>query len=72
MAGPRGVLGGLGYRMVRWTRESGGDLSLAAPQQQVRRILGITGLTDVFSVYPSVEQAVSGARLARPLPAPAL
>jgi anti-sigma B factor antagonist len=59
-------------RALRWTRESGGDLSLAAPQQQVRRVLGITGLIDVFSVYPSVKQAVSGAKLARPLPAPAL
>jgi len=59
-------------RALRWTRESGGDLSLAAPRQQVRRVLGITGLIDVFSVYPSVKQAVSGAKLARPLPAPAL
>jgi anti-sigma B factor antagonist len=59
-------------RALRWTRESGGDLSLAAPQQQARRVLKITGLIDVFSVYPSVEQAVSSARLARPLPAPAL
>ena len=33
---------------------------------------GITGLIDVFSVYPSVKQAVRAAELARPLPAPAL
>jgi anti-anti-sigma regulatory factor len=58
-------------RVLRWTRESGGDLSLAAPQQQVCRVLEITGLIDVFSVYPSVKQAVSGAKLARPLPTPA-
>jgi anti-sigma B factor antagonist len=65
---------GLGVlvRALRWTRESGGDLSLAAPQQQVRRVLEITGLIDVFSVYPSVKRAVRGAKLARPLPAPAL
>jgi anti-sigma B factor antagonist len=65
---------GLGVlvRVLRWTRESGGDLSLAAPQRQVRQVLRITGLIDVFSVYPSVKQAVSGARLARPQPAPAL
>lgn len=65
---------GLGVlaRVLRWTRESGGDLSLAAPKQQVRRVLEITGLIDVFAVYPSVKQAVSGAKLARPLPAPAL
>jgi hypothetical protein len=42
------------------------------PQQQVRRVLGITGLIDGFSVYPSLKQAVSDAKLARPLPAPAL
>ena len=65
---------GLGVlvRVLRWTRETGGDLSLAAPQRQVRQVLRTTGLIDVFSVYPSVKQAVSGARLARPLPAPAL
>jgi anti-sigma B factor antagonist len=65
---------GLGVlvRVLRWTRESGGDLSLAAPKQQVRRVLEITGLIDVFTVYPSVKQAVSGAKLARPLPAPAV
>jgi anti-anti-sigma factor len=57
---------------LRWTRESGGDLSLAAPQRQARRVLEITGLIDVFSVYSSVEQAVSSARLTRPLPVPAL
>ena len=59
-------------RVQRWTREYGGDLSLAAPQQQVHRVLEITGLIDIFTVYPSVKQAVSGANLARPLPAPAV
>jgi anti-sigma B factor antagonist len=65
---------GLGVlvRALRWTRDSGGDLSLAAPRRQVRQVLRSTGLIDVFSVYPSVKQAVRGARLARPLPAPAL
>jgi anti-sigma B factor antagonist len=65
---------GLGVlvRVLRWTRESGGDLSLAAPRRQVRRVLRITGLIEVFSVYPSVNQAVRAAKLARPLPAPAL
>ena len=65
---------GLGVlvRVLRWTRESGGDLPLAAPRRQVRRVLGVTGLIDVFSVYPSVKQAVRAANLTRPLPAPAL
>jgi anti-sigma B factor antagonist len=46
-------------RVLRWTRESGGDMSLAAPQQRVRKILSVTGLTEVFSVYPSVAEAVA-------------
>jgi ABC-type transporter Mla MlaB component len=61
-------LEGIGYtglsvllRVLKWTRRSGGDLSLAAPQQPVRRILEITGLIDVFSVYPSVEEAANTA-----------
>jgi anti-sigma B factor antagonist len=46
-------------RVRRWTRRSGGDLPLAAPRQPVRRILEATGLIDVFSVYPSVEEAAN-------------
>ena len=64
-------LEGIGYsglsvllRIRKWTRQSGGDLPLAAPQQPVRRILEATGLIDVFSVYPSVEEAGSIARQA--------
>jgi anti-sigma B factor antagonist len=49
-------------RVLKWARSSGGDLSLAAPQQQVRRVLELTGLIDVFSVYLSVEEAAAGAR----------
>ena len=52
-------------RIRKWTRRSGGDLPLAAPQQPVRRILEATGLIDVFSVYPSVEEAASSARQAQ-------
>jgi anti-sigma B factor antagonist len=66
-------LEGIGYsglsvllRVRKWTRRSGGDLSLAAPQQPVRRILEITGLIDVFSVYPSVKEAASSAGYAQP------
>jgi anti-sigma B factor antagonist len=66
--------GGLGVlvRMLKWTRGNGGDLSLAAPQQQVRRVLDVTGLIDVFSVYPSVEQAAIGTRRPQPRPAAAV
>jgi anti-sigma B factor antagonist len=53
-------------RVLKWTRESGGDLRLAArsglhaPQQPVRRVLEASGLIDVFSV--SVAQAAGGAK----------
>jgi hypothetical protein len=50
-------------RVRKWARESG-DLSLAAPRQQIRRVLRVTGLIDVFSVYPSAEQALSGEKRA--------
>jgi anti-sigma B factor antagonist len=52
-------------RIRKWTRQSGGDLPLAAPQQPVRQILGATGLIDVFSVYPSVEEAANSLRQAQ-------
>jgi anti-sigma B factor antagonist len=58
-------------RVLKWTRGSGGDLSLAAPQQQVRQVLEVTGLIDVFSVYPSVDEAAAGARPVEYRPAPA-
>ena len=65
-------LEGIGYsglsvllRIRKWTRQSGGDLPLAAPQQPVRQILEATGLIDVFSVYPSVEEAANSLRQAQ-------
>ena len=65
-------LEGIGYsglsvllRVRRWARRSGGDLPLAAPKQPVRQILEATGLIDVFSVHPSVEEAASSIRQAR-------
>jgi anti-sigma B factor antagonist len=56
-------------RVLKWTRENGGDMALAAPQGQVRLILGATGLIDEFSVYPSVEQAAIGTGPAQPVSA---
>ncbi len=65
-------LDGIGYsglsvllRVRKWTRQSGGDLPLAAPRQAVRQILAATGLIDVFSVYPSIEEAASSTRQAQ-------
>lgn len=62
---------GLGVlvRVLKWTRAKGGDLPLAAPQGMVRKILAVTGLIGVFSVYSSVEQAVRSAEEARRLAA---
>jgi anti-sigma B factor antagonist len=51
-------------RVLQWTRESGGDMRLAGPQQHVRKLLGTTGLIDVFPVYPSVDEAAAGLGLA--------
>jgi anti-anti-sigma factor len=48
-------------RVREWTRRSGGDLLLAAPQQPVRQILEATGLTGLFSLYPTVEEAANSA-----------
>jgi anti-sigma B factor antagonist len=69
------ALEGIGYsglavllRIRKWTRASGGDLPLAAPAPPVRRMLEATGLIDVFSVYPSVEEAASSARQVRSRP----
>jgi anti-sigma B factor antagonist len=66
-------LDGIGYsglsvllRVRKWTRRNGGDLLLAAPRQPVRQILKATGLIDVFSVYPGVEEAAKAMRAARP------
>jgi anti-sigma B factor antagonist len=71
-------LEGIGYsdlsvllRIRKWTRQSGGDLPLAAPQQLVRQILQATGLIDVFSVYPSVAEAANSLRQARAWAPPA-
>jgi anti-sigma B factor antagonist len=41
-------------------REAGGDLSLVAPREPVRKVLSITGLDRVFPIHDSVEQATSG------------
>jgi anti-sigma B factor antagonist len=61
---------GLGVlvRVLKWIRASDGDMILAAPQHHVLRILRLTGLAGVFSVYPNVEQAARGAKLVRSVP----
>ncbi|HUK70277.1 MAG TPA: STAS domain-containing protein [Streptosporangiaceae bacterium] len=44
-------------RARKQARHAGGDLLLAAPQQQVLRLLTLTCLIDVFSVHASVDEA---------------
>jgi anti-sigma B factor antagonist len=65
---------GLGVlvRTLRRAREGGGDLHLAAPQQQVRRLLDVTGLIRVFPVHASVEEAANEAGPVPALPTAAL
>ena len=45
----------------RQARYAGGELLLAAPQQQVLRVLTLTRLLDVFPVHASVAEAVGSA-----------
>jgi anti-sigma B factor antagonist len=40
-------------------REGGGDLLLVVVQPQIMKVLEITGLTTVFSVHTSVDEAVA-------------
>jgi anti-anti-sigma factor len=53
-------------RAQAMTRALGGELLLAAPRGQVRVVLEVTGPTRGFSVYPTVQQALSGAQPALP------
>jgi anti-sigma B factor antagonist len=59
---------GMLVRMLRWTRASGGDVSLTTLPQHVHRILRLTGLIGVFPVYPSVAHAARAAAPCRPMP----
>jgi len=45
----------------RHARQAGGDLLLAAPRQQVLRVLAITRLVDDFCVHASVDEAAGSA-----------
>jgi anti-sigma B factor antagonist len=45
----------------RQARHAGGELLLAAPQQQVLRVLTLTRLIDAFPVHASVAEAVASA-----------
>jgi anti-sigma B factor antagonist len=51
-------------------RHAGGDLVLAAPQQQVLRVLTLTRLVEVLHVHASVGEAAGSAGHCQPLAAP--
>jgi anti-sigma B factor antagonist len=51
-------------------RHAGGDLLLAAPRQQVLRVLTLTRLIDAFPVHASVDEAAGSARGPRRADAP--
>ena len=52
---------GLGalVRARRKAQEHGGDVVLAGADEQVREVLALTNLADLFPVYPSVAEAVA-------------
>jgi anti-sigma B factor antagonist len=51
---------GLGALVSGWQlAREGGDFRLAGANPIVRRVLSITGMEDVFRLYPSVEAAAS-------------
>jgi anti-anti-sigma factor len=56
----------------QYARHAGRDLLLAAPQQQVLRLLTVTRLIDAFLVYARVDDAAGRARLSSPATAPAV
>jgi anti-sigma B factor antagonist len=55
-----GSLGAL-LQVQGLARRGGGDVVLAAPRPQLRRLLALTGLDEVFRVQASVAAAVAGA-----------
>jgi anti-sigma B factor antagonist len=46
-------------RARRHARRTGGDLVLAAPQRQVRRVLDLTGQAGAFSLHADVAEAIA-------------
>lgn len=45
---------------VKRLRGAGGDLRLVVTQPRIAKVLAITGLTDVFPLYASAQEAVGG------------
>ena len=53
-----GVLAGA----LRRVRAHDGSLDLVCTQQRIRKIFRITGLTEVFGIYETVDQAIAARR----------
>ena len=47
---------------LKQTRSRGGDLRLAAPRPEVRKVLELSGFTGILSVYATVDDAVKAFR----------
>jgi anti-sigma B factor antagonist len=45
---------------LRVARRAGGDLRLAAPGDQPKAVLGLTSLDQIFSIAPTLAEAVDG------------
>lgn len=45
---------------VKRLRSTGGDLHLVVTQPHISKVFEITGLTDVFRIFPSLDLAVAG------------
>src|SRR5436190_15105657 len=45
---------------VKAARQAGGDLHLAAAQDNVQNLLAMSGFTSIMKSYPNVETAIAG------------
>lgn len=45
---------------VKRLRSGGGDLRLVVTQPHISKVFEITGLTEVFSIFPTLDAAVAG------------
>lgn len=46
---------------LKRVRSSGGDLQLICTQPRIRKVFEVTGLTKVFSIHDTLDEAVAGA-----------
>jgi anti-anti-sigma factor len=44
---------------LKQARSGGGDLRLAAPNPDVRKVLDLSGFTNILKVFPTVDDAVA-------------